>query len=117
MKKISGGKYRKAKKKKLYEKTNVARKTMLGPKKIRTLRTKGGKEKQILLAIDKAYVFDKETKKGKVVKINSVIKTPSNRYLKNVLMKGSIIDSELGKAKVTNRPGQEGNVFAVLIKE
>jgi small subunit ribosomal protein S8e len=31
--------------------------------------------------------------------------------------KGAIIDTKLGKAKITSRPGQSGNINAVLISK
>ena len=34
----------------------------------------------------------------------------------NVLIKSAIIDTDIGKAKITNRPSQEGSVEAVLIE-
>ena len=59
------------------------------------------------------------TKSGKVEKteIVNVVETPQDRFLarQNRLMKGSIIDTKLGKARITNRPTQEGNVNAVLV--
>lgn len=115
MKKISGGKYHALRKKKLYERTSVARLTSLGNERKKNLEKMGGSKKAVLLSTDKAFVFDQKSKKGKVVKINSVLQIPSNRYLKNILMKGTIIDTELGRAKITNRPGQEGSISAVLI--
>ena len=44
---------------------------------------------------------------------------PQNIFLarQNRLAKGAIIDTELGKARITNRPSQEGMVNAVLVKE
>ncbi|MGC8851015.1 MAG: 30S ribosomal protein S8e, partial [Candidatus Micrarchaeia archaeon] len=35
----------------------------------------------------------------------------------NIVTKGAIIETELGKAKVTSRPGQHGIVNAVLLKQ
>jgi ribosomal protein S8E len=32
-------------------------------------------------------------------------------------MKGAIITTSLGRAKITNRPTQEGHVNAILLKE
>jgi len=116
MKKISGGKYHPMKKKKLYERHNPSRLTTLGKEKIKALKTKGGEQKLVLLSTDKAHILDQKTKKWKMVKIKAVLQIPSNRYLKNILLKGAIIDTELGRAKITNRPGQENSVFAVLVQ-
>jgi len=35
----------------------------------------------------------------------------------NVITKGAIIETDKGNVKVTNRPGQEGHVQGILIKE
>ena len=33
----------------------------------------------------------------------------------NILTKGAIIETDLGKAKITSRPGQSGSINAILI--
>ncbi len=55
--------------------------------------------------------------KSKKSAIKNVLETPSNTFLarQNILVKGAIIETELGKAKITNRPSQEGNVQAELL--
>ena len=113
--KISGGKYKKAKKKRLAEMPGHPRAVKLAQEKKKHLRITGGKIKTVLLAADKASVLNPLTKKAKVVKIKSIVENPSNRFLRNVLVKGTIIQTELGKARITNRPGQEGCIQAVLI--
>jgi len=47
-----------------------------------------------------------------------VLENPANRHFvrRNILTKGTIIETVKGKAKITGRPGQEGMVNAVLIK-
>jgi small subunit ribosomal protein S8e len=118
-KKISGGRYHKSKKKKKYELVRVPRVVKLKETKRKTLKTRGGNEKTVLLGENKINLIDPKTKKSKVVKIKNVVETPSNKFLarQNVLTKGAIIETEAGKAKITNRPSQEGNVQGILIKE
>lgn len=117
--KISGGKYKKFMKKKKYALPRATRKVKLGKTKQKTIRGMGGNEKTVLLSADIANVLDPETKKSTKSKITNVLETPSNRFLarQNILVKSAIIETELGKAKITNRPSQEGSVQAVLIKE
>jgi small subunit ribosomal protein S8e len=117
--KISGGKYKKQRKKKLYEKQGQARIVKLGSIKRKQIRTRGGKLKTVLLSADEANIIDKKAKKSKKAKIKNVLETPSNRFLarQNILLKGAIIETDLGKAKITNRPSQEGSVQAVLTEE
>lgn len=116
--KYTGARYRKQKKKKLYEKKGKPREVILGEIKKRRLRTRGGNAKTILLACNMANVLNKKDKKTKKVKILNVIEVPSNRFLarKNVLVKGAIIETELGKAKITNRPSQEATIQAILLE-
>ena len=58
--------------------------------------------------------------KGKMQKteIKNVIETPSNRFLarQNIITKGTILQTALGKVRVTNRPSQEGSVNGILME-
>jgi len=55
-------------------------------------------------------------KKNKLV-IKDVLETPSNRFLarQNIITKGTIVETESGKVKITNRPTQEGNINGILV--
>ena len=55
--------------------------------------------------------------KSSSTKIVEVVENSANpNYVRqNIITKGSIIETEKGKAKVTSRPGQHGVVNAVLI--
>ena len=116
-KKISGGLYHASRKSKLYEYIGQARVVKLGPTKSKEIRTRGGNSKVVLLMSDSVNVFNLKTKKSQVAKIVNVVETPSNRFLarQNVLQKSSIIQTSVGKARITNRPSQEGNVQAILL--
>jgi small subunit ribosomal protein S8e len=83
---------------------------------IKKVRTRGGREKDKLknagyanLLVDGSY---------KKVKIKGVIESKDNRNFArlNIITKGTVIDTELGKAIVTNRPGKEGFINAKLVK-
>ncbi len=115
--KISGGRYHANRKSKRYEMAGIPRIVKLREKKMKVLRGRGGNLKNVLLSINIANVMDKKGK-SKKAKITNVVETKSNRFLarQNILVKGAIIDTELGKAKVTNRPSQEGSVNAMLIE-
>jgi len=115
--KISGGKYKERRKKKLFERKGAVRVVRLGAIKKKKLRIRGGKIKTVLLSADEANVIDKKTRKTSKMKIKNVFETPSNKFLarQNVLMKGAIIETEKGKAKITNRPSQEAFVEAEII--
>ena len=117
--KITGGKYHRQRKKKHYELVRQPRNTKLGKTKQKVIRGRGGNKKITLLSTDIANILDKKTKKAKKTKIKTVIETPSNRFWarQNILTKGALINTELGKAKITNRPTQESTVQAILVKE
>ena len=115
--KSTGGRYIAYRKKKSSDLGREATLTRVGETRSRTLRVKGGSQKRFLLSVDDVNVNDNG--KIKKVKIKSVLENGANRHFvrRNILTKGAIIDTDLGKAKVTNKPGQEKFVNAVLIKE
>ena len=115
--KTTGGRYLNPKKKKKDERNRQVRTVKLGEQKTKVLRTKGGNKKLTAHSIKKANITSE--KKSKLVEIKTVLETPSNTFLarQNILVKGAIIETELGKAKITNRPSQEGIVQAILLKE
>ena len=110
--KISGGKYKKSRKKKLYEKKGQKRSIKLGDEKRKTKRIRGGNKKTFLLVAKFVNV-----RGNKKVEIKNVLETPSNRFLarQKVITKGTIIETELGKVKITNRPSQEGIINGILV--
>ncbi len=114
--KISGGKYHANRKKKLYEYAGQERHILLGDSKRKNLRVKGGNTKTVILRSNIANAGIKG--KTQKAEIKNVIETPQNRFFarQNRLMKGAIIDTSLGKAKITNRPSQEGCINAVLVE-
>ena len=56
--------------------------------------------------------------KNKKAEIKNVLETPSNRFLarQNILTKGTILETDQGKVKITNRPTQEGIVNGEVIE-
>jgi len=116
-KKTSGGKYIKRRKKKSYEIAGQRRIVKLGEEKKKIKRTKGGNKKIVSLSAKFVNFMDKN-KKTKKVEIKNVLETPSNRFLarQNIITKGTIVETEFGKVKITNRPTQQGFVNGILIE-
>ena len=115
--KITGGKYHLFRKRRLHEILNQERHVTLKETKRKKIRTRSGYMKTILLNSNEAnLVVSGKTQKAI---IKNVVETPQNIFLarQNRLVKGAIIETSLGKAKITNRPSQEGHVNAILIKE
>ena len=51
-------------------------------------------------------------------KVITVLESPDNRHYsrENIVTRGALVETELGKVRVTSRPGQSGVVSAVLIE-
>jgi len=83
------------------------------------IRTKGGRIKIKAKEVIYANVLDPETKEVKKVKILEILENPSDRNLNRmkVITKNTKIETEIGTAVVTSRPGQEGIINAILLKE
>jgi small subunit ribosomal protein S8e len=104
--------------KRKYEKGAFPTETTLGKLKKKTSRGLGGNEKTRLLSINSVNVSDPSSEKTEKVEILRVIKNPANLDYnrRGVITKGTIIQTSLGTARVTSRPGQDGVVNSVLIK-
>lgn len=114
--KISGGKYHKPRKKKKYEQKGLQRVVKLAERKVKKIRGIGGNKKTVSLAQNEINVI--KNGKAKKAKILTVIETPSNRFWarQNILVKSAIVETDLGKVKITNRPSQEGCAQGILIE-
>ena len=83
--------------------------------KVKVVRRRGGTR---TVALKGAAFANLITKEGyKKVKIKGVLESRDNRNFarQNIITKGTIINTDLGKAEVINRPGREGSVNARLI--
>lgn len=115
--KVTGGKYHKKRKLKLFEHRNTERPVVLGETKRKQLRIMGGAFKTILLKENQANILvGKKVQRAEIINVES---TPQNPFLsrQNRLIKGAIIETSLGKARITNRPSQEGQVNAVILEK
>lgn len=91
----------------------------LGDVEVRIVeRVRGGNVKVRARVVKYANVYLPKEKRHVKTKILSIISTPSNPDYarRNLLVKGAIIQTEVGKAIVTSRPGQVGIVNAVLLE-
>lgn len=107
---------RKSRKKRKRELGRVFVETKIGPEKKKIQRTFGGNKKVKLQRAEYANVMTAEgAKKAKII---SVAENKASRHFlrRNIITKGAVIETELGKAKVTSRPGQHGVINAVLVE-
>lgn len=115
--KASGGRYHPARTKKKSELAGYQANTKLDENnKVRVTRTIGGNAKRSLLSSNKVNVA-KEKGKTEVTEITNVVENPANPHLvrRNIITKGAIVETKLGKVKITSRPGQEGVLNGVRI--
>ncbi|MHA2232495.1 MAG: 30S ribosomal protein S8e [Candidatus Hodarchaeales archaeon] len=114
--KPTGGRYRHFRKKKKRELGRPSAETLVGETRKKAIRTRGGNRKYRLLRANKAVVSD-GSGKTTLVEIVDVKDNPANKDFarRKIITKGAIIETPLGDARVTGRPGQTGTVEALLL--
>lgn len=115
-KKATGGRKRSYRMKRRYERGSFPTETVLGEVKKKQSRRRGDTFKIRIAAINQANISDPSTGKTQKTEILRVIRNPANvdYNRRGVITKGTIIETTLGAARVTSRPGQDGLVNAVL---
>jgi len=116
--KPSGGRYKSTLSKRTHMIGRKPSLTRIGELRKSTVGTKGGNAKERLFEANTANLYDPKSKKHEVATIKMVTASPANRNFvrRNVLTKGTVIETSKGKAKVTSRPGQDGIINAVLLE-
>ncbi len=117
LKKPTGGRRRRHRKKKKADLGRPFVPVTVGEETRKNIRTRGGNRKVRML---KAGMANLATgKKVQKVKIIRVVENPCNPFFvrRNIVTKGSVIETDRGYARVTSRPGQDGQVSAVLLKD
>lgn len=116
---ITGGKINLGRKKRKYELGSLPILTRVGKDKRGKHRRKGGIYKIKSYLAEYANVFVPKQNKTKKVKILTVLENKANPHFvrRNIITKGCIINTEIGKAKVTSRPSQHGIVNAILVED
>lgn len=115
--KASGRRYRSFRKKKIYELGRPPTETLVGSERKKFIRTRGGNRKIRLHRTQVANVLDPKKNTAKKVEILDVLDNTANRDFvrRKIITKGAVIETELGQARVTSRPGQHGVINAVLV--
>jgi small subunit ribosomal protein S8e len=116
-KKRSGGRKRMYRIKRKFEQGTFAAETILGEPKRKFTRGYGCNRKIKALADKYASVTDVKTGKTEKTEILRVVRNPANvdYNRRGVITKGAEIETGLGMAKVTSRPGNDGIINAILI--
>lgn len=105
--------------KRKFEQGSFPVETIMGEPKRKTARGRGANVK-IKILIDKyANITDPKSGKTQKAEITRVVKNPTNIDYdrRGVITKGAVIETSLGLARVTSRPGQDGIINALLVGE
>jgi len=116
--KYTSKKYRHFRKKRKRELERPRIDTVIGSvHKLKKQRTMGGNEKTKLFSTNYINVTDPSNNKTSKVKILRFESNAASKDLnrRHILTKGAIVETELGNAKVTSRPGQHGILNGILI--
>ncbi|MFX1374508.1 MAG: 30S ribosomal protein S8e [Promethearchaeota archaeon] len=115
--KYTGKKYKYSRKKRKRELSRPTIDTEIGEYKVKKQRVLGGNSKLKLYSTMFINVTDPNTNKTSKVRIlgfeSNIASKDLNR--RHVLTKGAIVETELGNAKITSRPGQHGALNGILI--
>jgi small subunit ribosomal protein S8e len=115
--KYTGKKYRYFRKKRKRELERPRIDTEIGQEKKKKQRVMGGNFKLKLFATQYINITDPGTNKTKKVRILGFEENLASKDLnrRHVLTKGAVVETELGNARVTSRPGQDGVLNGILV--
>lgn len=115
--KASGGLYRSTLSKRTHMIGRTPAMPVIGEQRKKRVSTKGGNAKQRLLETNVVNVYSHKTKTFERATLKTVTENPANRNFvrRNILTKGTVVETSLGKARITSRPGQDGVVNATLL--
>ncbi|MCD4841356.1 MAG: 30S ribosomal protein S8e [Methanosarcinales archaeon] len=117
--KFTGGRRIASKGKRKLELGREAAEPHLDETRRKNVDTLGGNRKVRLLRCNMANVTDPSNNTTRQVAIETVVDNESNKHYirRNILSRGGIVKTGMGNVRITSRPGQDGVVNAVLIKE
>ena len=114
--KRTGGRLRPIRNRKKHQLGRLPTETQVGEPRFRTVDARGNNEKTRALATNVANV----NQGGETVEatIEDVVENDANpNYVRrNIITKGAIVSTSEGRARVTSRPGQDGQINAVLVE-
>lgn len=116
--KPTGGRLILARKKRRFEIAPEDAETKLGDHSQKLIRARGASQKIKLLSTSTINVTDQKTGKAKKATVKTVTENGANIHYvrRNIITKGAVVDTDLGKVKITSRPGQSGALSGILVK-
>ena len=116
--KITGGRRHPLRIRRKYEIDRFPNEPINGAQITVTRNVRGKNTKTALKAIDfvNLSIKDAKVKKTKIIKV--LDNTTNNDYKRRgIITKGAILETQEGKCRVISKPGQNGIVNAILLKE
>ena len=116
--KITGGRRHPLRTRRKYEIDRYPNEPVNGSQVTITRRVRGNNRKTALKTIDFVNLAtgDAKVKKTKILKV--LDNSTNNDYKRRgIITKGAILEIQEGKCRIVSRPGQNGIVNAVLLKE
>lgn len=115
--KATGGRRRPSRKVRKHEEGGDPTETTLGDPEVRAQDARGSREKQRVKRVDTVNLATGDTVEP--APIESVLENPANPDFvrRDIITKGTIVETDQGRARITSRPGQDGTVNAVLLDE
>ena len=111
----TGGRRRPKRDRRKHELGSEPTETQVGDTELKTVDARGGQTKVRAIRSDQASV----AAGGEVVaaEITDVVENPAdpNYARRNIITRGAIVETSEGQAKVTSRPGQDGQINAVSL--
>jgi small subunit ribosomal protein S8e len=117
--KYTGGRKIAARSRRKYEIDRYPNEAIVGNNMKVTRRVRGNNSKTALKTVEFANISNLEDQKTTKSKILRVIKNTANKDYerRGVISKGTLIETEMGLARVVSRPGQVGIINAVQLKK
>ena len=92
--------------------------TRIGDEVKKEIVVRGNGTKTRATVANRINVIDPKDNSSKNVEILTVLENSANTHFvrRNIVTKGAVVETEIGKVKITSRPGQKGIVNGVLIE-
>ena len=92
--------------------------TRIGSSRKKIVRTRGGDFKIKAYSLDTVNVTDPKTNKTTPAKIKKMEKNQASidYSRRSILTKGAIVETDLGRVRITSRPGQTGILNGIIIQ-
>lgn len=118
VRRVTGGRYRPSRGKRRTEIGSAPTDTHIGEDRRKIVRTFGGNPRVRAMRAKYASVANRTSGEIRKVIIERVETNGANpNYVRrNLLTKGAVVRTEIGRARIVSRPGQDGVINAVLIE-